>query len=188
MKQKKNRGFTLVELIVASAILGVVSLAAAGFMSVSARTYSSVNYSLRLQYASQLAMAQLQEYLIDCNGGISWDGTDLYVVNRDPAAPDYAASGVLHRFRYDSATQCLYYGSGVPRGTVPAADSLLAEYVSAVSITLDDATDSVTVTLSFARQEKTYTAAQTLSLRNGPALDNSLDKILDRVYPVAPTP
>ncbi len=182
MRKGRNGGFTLVELIVATAILGVVALAAAGFMSASARTYSSVNYSLRLQYASQLAMAQLQEYLIDCNGGISWDGDELYILNVDADAPADAAKGALHLFRYDSATGCLYYGKNTPRDAAPTANDLLAEYVSAMTLSLDG--DSVTVTLTFTRQNKTYTATQTLSLRNRPTVGNSLSGVLDLVYPL----
>ena len=182
MRKGRNGGFTLVELIVATAILGVVALSAAGFMSASARTYSSVNYSLRLQYASQLAMAQLQEYLIDCNGGIAWDGDELYILNVDPDAPADAAKGALHLFRYDSAAGCLYYGENVPRAVTPTAVDLLAEYVSAIDLNLDD--DSVTVSLTFTRQNKTYTSVQTLSLRNRPIVGNSLSGMLDLVYPL----
>ena len=185
MRKGKNGGFTLVELIVATAILGVVALATAGFMSASARTYSSVNYSLRLQYASQLAMAQLQEYLIDCNGGIAWDGDELYILNVDADAPADAEKGVLHLFRYDSVTGCLYYGKNTPRGATPAANDLLAEYVSAVDISFDGTNDnSVTVSLTFTRQNKTYTATQTLSLRNQPAVGSTLSDVLDLVYPL----
>jgi len=127
MRQRKNQGFTLVELIVASAIMGIVALASAGFLSAGARTYRSVNYSLRLQYESQLTMAQLQEYLIDCNGGIVWDGTDLYVLNVSADAPSDASVGTLHCFRYSHTDQTLYYGENRPRSAVgPSADDLLS--------------------------------------------------------------
>ena len=177
MRQRKNQGFTLVELIVASAIMGIVALASAGFLSAGARTYRSVNYSLRLQYESQLTMAQLQEYLIDCNGGIVWDGTDLYVLN--------VSADTLHCFRYSHTDQTLYYGETRPRSAVgPSADDLLSEHISAMSVNLDAVNSSVTVELTFTRQNKSYTSAQTLSLRNRPAVSSSLSDLLDLIYPV----
>ena len=79
--RKNNRGFTLVELIVSTAILGIIAVAAGAFMVAGTRTYSSLNYTVRLQYEAQLAMAQLQEYTIDCTEGIAWDAseTKLYI-------------------------------------------------------------------------------------------------------------
>ena len=185
MRQRKNQGFTLVELIVASAMMGIVALASAGFLSAGARTYRSVNYSLRLQYESQLTMAQLQEYLIDCNGGIVWDGTDLYVLNVSADAPSDASVGTLHCFRYSHTDQTLYYGENRPRSAVgPSADDLLSEHISAMSVNLDAVNSSVTVELTFTRQNKSYTSAQTLSLRNRPAVSSSLSDLLDLIYPV----
>ena len=185
MRQRKNQGFTLVELIVASAIMGIVALASAGFLSAGARTYRSVNYSLRLQYESQLTMAQLQEYLIDCNGGIVWDGTDLYVLNVSADAPSDASVGTLHCFRYSHTDQTLYYGENRPRSAVgPSADDLLSEHISAMSVNLDAVNSSVTVELTFTRQNKSYTSAQTRSLRNRPAVSSSLSDLLDLIYPV----
>ena len=191
MRQRKNQGFTLVELIVASAIMGIVALASAGFLSAGARTYRSVNYSLRLQYESQLTMAQLQEYLIDCNGRyvrlknpIS-GGTNSISTSISADAPSDASVGTLHCFRYSHTDQTLYYGENRPRSAVgPSADDLLSEHISAMSVNLDAVNSSVTVELTFTRQNKSYTSAQTLSLRNRPAVSSSLSDLLDLIYPV----
>lgn len=184
LKKTRNQGFTLVELIVAIAILGVITLSAASFMSAGARTYSSVTYSLRLQYASQITMAHLQERIIDCNGGIAWTGTDLYVLNVDSNDPSETTKGTLHHFRYDSTDGCIYYGESEPRGPTPLANDLLAEHVSAMSVSLDNTNSVATVNITFTRQNKTYTAVQTLSLRNKPAISGDLSGLLDKVYPI----
>lgn len=164
-----NKGFTLVELIVGSAIMGILALAAMGFMSTGARTYSSVNYTLRLQYESQLALAQLQTYLLDCNDSIEWDdATDTLSVIQTAASGDRT----LYVFQYDSVNQCLYFGSGDPASTVTAAD-LLAEHLTDFSANIAaDATTakSITLELTFQRQTKSYTGTQTIALRNHPTV------------------
>lgn len=169
-----NKGFTLVELIVATAILGLISLAVAGFMSAGARTYGSLNYTLRLQYQAQLAMSQMQEYVIDCVDGIQWDDTTkiLTVVNGDGAEQAvqfvYTAADntiTLQKGEYTADTST-FAGDGTPAVLVEDVDDFV------ISLT-PDATDgtlvqSVTLTLDLARQGKTYTGTQTLALRNRP--------------------
>ena len=48
--RNNDHGFTLVELIVSIALLGIIAVAAAGFLVTGTRTYTNVNYSVRLQY------------------------------------------------------------------------------------------------------------------------------------------
>ncbi len=168
-----NKGFTLVELIVATAILGLISLAVAGFMAAGARTYGSLNYTLRLQYQAQLAMSQMQEYVIDCVDGIQWDGTDtLTIVNGDGA-------GQAVQFVFDAGTNTITLQKGgytytADGGTFAmTSEATLVEDVDDFTVALthdDDGTlvQSVTLTLNLARQGKTYTGTQTLALRNRP--------------------
>ncbi|MEA4934985.1 MAG: prepilin-type N-terminal cleavage/methylation domain-containing protein [Lawsonibacter sp.] len=188
MKQKRKwneNGFTLIELVVSAAILGLVILTAMGLMVASARTYSSVTYTLRLQYESQLAMAQLQEAILDCNGGIVWDDETLYVLDTDSENPD---NDMLRIFRYDSASQCIYYGNNSPQAASLSSDDLLAEHVSALSVSFPDGTDegyvkSVKMEISLQRQNKTYTGTQTLALRNVPLTAAGVSDLLAAVYP-----
>jgi len=69
--RNNDRGFTLVELIVSIALLGIIAVAAAGFLVTGTRTYTNVNYSVRLQYETQLAMNQIQNYVMNCSQGIA---------------------------------------------------------------------------------------------------------------------
>lgn len=74
-----DRGFTLVELLIAVALVAVVGSAVFGFMTVGARTFSSTSSEVNLQSESQLAFNQMQDLIIDTAIGIDYgyapDGT-----------------------------------------------------------------------------------------------------------------
>ena len=102
---KDNRGFTLVEMIIAFAILAVVILMVSVIIQTGGGTYRTITTDINLQYESQLAMNQLQENVIDCNAFLSVgsDGT-LYVFNKT-GTQTYQA----YQFRRDSGV--LYLNS-----------------------------------------------------------------------------
>lgn len=167
--KKNNRGFTLIELLVSMAILGMVSLAASGFMAVAARVYNSVNYSIKLQYESQLVMTQLQEYIIDCNKGIAWDSdtSTLYLVNEDDG------NDTMYVFRFDKTNESIYFGTGNVTDAGATATDLMAEHITDMKVDLKQLDDDnhvyeVELTLSLERSEKYYTGTQVTALRNKP--------------------
>ena len=162
--RKNNRGFTLTELIVSAAILGIVALAASAFMIAGTRAYSSVNYSVRLQYAAQIAMAQLQEYTVDCTDGIAWDGSKLYIVNGND----------VHLFKFDSQAETLSYAKTrkaetLDESTIPY--NLAAEHIADMDVTLSNG--QAEITLQMQRNNKTYSATQVIAMRNRPVIEDS---------------
>ena len=164
--RRNNRGFTLVELIVSVAILGIIAVGASAFMVAGSKAYGSLSYTVRLQYESQLAMAQLQEYTVDCATGLAWDDSEtaLYIVN----------GGTVHLFDYDESAQTLSYGSGAAAETLSvAADALAAEHIESMDVVLQDADMEAEITLTLCRDNRRYTATQVIALRNRPALAES---------------
>ena len=169
-----NKGFTLVELIVATAILGIVTLAASGFMIAGSRAYSSLNYTQRLQYESQLLMEQLQEYLLDCSAGATWAGNTLYIVNNNDSDPTQKP---IYVFTRNSEGQILF-GSGIATELTDSsvATDLMAEHVTGMNVEFatfrrEDnrvVIQEITVGLTMERNGKTYQAQQVIALRNQP--------------------
>lgn len=187
MKKKNNRGFTLVELLVSLAILMVLSAAVLGFVSSASSSYSSIFSNVNLQFESQVVMAQVQEYLVDCNGGLCFvsdgGGSTLTVVDRDDSGC------TAHVFRFDAASGDLYYSKRniSTDGGSPVMEAGEEYFLSgrvtdfAVSLPQTDSADAADVTLSFAVRGKSYTGTQTVALRNGPITATGTDALLAAV-------
>lgn len=175
-----NRGYSLVELLVAFALLAIISTMMVGFISSGSRLYRSVSAEVGLQMNTQLAMAQLKDYLIDCNGGIATetagDTTMLYVLNRETIEDEEYA--VLHVFRFEAAENSLYYGRGessLSGGSISltvVAEDLLAHDVTELSVSFGNisgtAAGVLDLTADFESRSKNYNITQTVSLRNKP--------------------
>ena len=67
-----NRGFTLIELIVSIAILAVVMVAALGFMGTGANLYTRNSIQIGLQNASEQALTQMDQEILDADTGLVW--------------------------------------------------------------------------------------------------------------------
>ncbi len=68
VKEKRNSGFSLVELIVAFAILAVVALCISIMMGAGSNLFARVNKNISLSYRTQIPVSQLREYIIDAVG------------------------------------------------------------------------------------------------------------------------
>ena len=63
--RRNNKGFSLVELIVALAIFAIAGVAVFGFMVNSSRLYQRTNVEVKLQYEQQLAVNQIRDMYHD---------------------------------------------------------------------------------------------------------------------------
>ena len=179
--KNNDHGFTLVELIVSIAILGVIAVAAAGFLLAGTRSYTNVNYAVRLQYESQLAMSQIQNYVIDCSYGIAWGtksandtagNNDLYIVNNTSEAGSYN----VYVFKLDGDKLMLASGT---KAAFPADKfEIVADNVTNFTVTAvptDGKVKSINITLTMSMGKKTYEATQTIALRNNPVYSGTYD-------------
>ena len=190
--KKDNRGFTLVELIVAIAIFVIVGAAAFGLMITSSRSYANVQTRIDLQLRSQQAMNQISNYLIDANVGAAWDSANnkLYVIDTADSNALENQSAAVHVFALDSSGN-LNYGSSSAAPTVttssgkttytfssPTASDLVVSGVQNLAISLtpvDAAADpklvnTAEIKLTIKKGTQTYSAIKTVTLRNRPQL------------------
>lgn len=176
-KLRCNKGFTLVELVAAFAILAVVMLSVGYAIGTGSRTYGRIAADINLQYESQLAMSQLQEYIIDCNTcvGVSPGGGSLYIVNKTDAS--YEA----FKFARNPDGDELFFYKAAMDAFDPAAPDFSAAvfdpgqpmsgFVKSFSAAVSNAPDtlaagSVIITIHFGTGGETYVGCQTFALRN----------------------
>lgn len=76
MMRKDQRGFTIVELLIAVAILAIVIAAVCGFILVGSRSYASANSDISVQQEAQLALNQMSDVLIDTTRSVNYAGYD----------------------------------------------------------------------------------------------------------------
>lgn len=172
-KQKNNKGFSLVELIISFALLGVVAIGVFMVMSAGSNMFTSVDRQINVQYKSQTAMSQFQQYFMACSKGIT-----VY---------DYEGNGIIYfdngdevcAFRYDSGGKAIYFGSA---GTSSAKTDLTADKITdpfcsgveGFSLTVLNQgsganAQSIRVDLTVADNSgKTYNSNQIFSFRNRP--------------------
>lgn len=141
---KNNKGFTISELLVSVTIFGIVLAAIFGFMLASAKSYNKVNDRAEIQERSRTALNLLEEYVIDCNGGIAIENTSyekdgesyacdtLYIFGTPTTAGDVTSSKV-DIFRLDDAESVLEYGSTTATQTAFDVVNNTASYSFAIS-------------------------------------------------------
>jgi prepilin-type N-terminal cleavage/methylation domain-containing protein len=172
MKKLGNKGFTLIEMAIAFSILAVVMLTVTLIITTSSNTYNMVATDISLQYESQTAMSQIQEYIIDCNAymTVSWDNSVLYIYTKTDDT-HYQA----YMFAKKADTDELYFYKKTIETDNLSNDSskftfaddtgqLMSSHVTSFSAAVSSA--SVSVTINYKSGKKTYSGQQTIAFRN----------------------
>jgi len=172
-----NKGVTLVELIVTIAIMGVIAVGIQGFTLTSAKLNSNMVSDVKLQYESQLVMANVQKHLINANKAVFVEGNKLLMVS-DTDAPEDDIKLLL----FENNT--LYYGEGSVRegSSITINIYKLADHIKAFTVELIDTTDGENhptkatqsnITLKMERNGEEYIGTQSVALRNKPRIANN---------------
>ncbi|MDE6406597.1 MAG: type II secretion system GspH family protein, partial [Lachnospiraceae bacterium] len=74
--RKDQRGFTIVELLIAVAILSIVVASVCAFIVVGSRSYASANSDINVQQEAQLSLNQMSDVLIDTTRSVNYVGYD----------------------------------------------------------------------------------------------------------------
>lgn len=198
--EKKNQGFTLVELIVSIGILAVVGLGIGTVAYQGVRQYRIANAEVNVQQEAQLTGNQLKNLVMNANDGVGiWDG-NLNIYSYDAAA-DIRRKSIV---RYDATERKLFlvrYEETTSEGSETSwmaeedeNGECLAEYVTAFSVTLLDAEGRTVTTaedrgntkarqvrmkISYELDGKSYELEQTVTLRNR-VLAGNLDVETDK--------
>lgn len=186
---RDNRGVTLVELIVAVAILAVLFTVVLSFMTSGTGAYRSIFGNVSLQTRVQTTMNQLQEYLIDCNGGVCYDSSakTLYILDvaeNDDGAGHTTKTVTEHAFALGSDNQLSYSSATVAltgeviNRTAVTGSEPLASRVSDFTAAADAKpsgtagtswpTEQITVTVVMEQLGRSATGRQVVALRNRP--------------------
>lgn len=74
--RKDQKGFTLVELLIAVAIMSIVLAAVCGFIVVGSKSYAAANSDINVQQEAQLALNQMSDVMIDTTRSVNYAGYD----------------------------------------------------------------------------------------------------------------
>lgn len=145
--KKNNRGFTLVELLIAVAIFSLVFASASSIMIFTSKSFAKANADAGIQREAQLVVNQIGDMIIDSTGDIDFvDGTDskeLIMYNQQNDG-SYLKESVLwsksdntikyskYQASYDSVNDRFDIGSTI------ASNELLAEDVKGFDVDLSD--------------------------------------------------
>ncbi|MCR4895223.1 MAG: prepilin-type N-terminal cleavage/methylation domain-containing protein [Lachnospiraceae bacterium] len=165
LRRLKNKGFSLVEIIVAVAILGIATTAIGAFIMTAQRSYNNGSTETDLQYEAQLLSNEMQDLIIDVNRGISYrynaqaaDGEEVldgYIITDDEIGVDeddlleyvkytkslyiYNKSGYIV-INWDKDTGKITYSTyeATKDETPVSVGNLLAEYVKSFAVDLSE--------------------------------------------------
>ena len=164
VKKSNNKGFTLVELIIVMAIMGLVGLAVAGFIGTSSSQYKSATKEVDLQYEAQIFMNQLGDMVQSASKvtAFTYSATagDVEVFEVTKKSEDPESGNIVYKLtlNLDKSKVYMQKDSG--------SKELMAEYVSGFKATIDKDKNSVNFDVDFKNDNKTYNVTQNFTMRN----------------------
>lgn len=172
-----NKGVTLVELVVTMAVLGIVTVAIQGFIRTSAKINANVIPNVKMQYESQIVMANVQKHLINANKNVFFEDGRLLMISENDNEEDVASFLV-----FNETDNSLYYGENTVQAGRRTTVNVykLAENITDFTIDFTESVDDgvtkgtqADIILKMDRNGKEYEGEMSVSLRNKPAISNN---------------
>ena len=213
MKVKKNnimienKGFSIVELLIAVAIAAIVGASVFSFMSVGAKTFSFNSADVNIQNESQLAFNQMQELIIDTAVGVEYYNKDTNsIIGTDTLADDSYDKllrlynlDVIYEIWWDHDDEKLYYSeyaahveSSVSENKVikndpsnpEVGDALMSEYITGFAVDLSRLISNRVVRVDFTYEKggRKQSSSHNITLRNQVVSSNKLEEHLKEAY------
>lgn len=184
----KHSGFSMVEVIIAMAILSIISLIIYRVLGTSSRTYARTNSDVTLQSEAQLVANSIKELVIDCQVKLNYyddaapfvDGTNVYenallIMNNDEQMLIYQNENEGHEDELLLLTRRRADGDADTFDTEfkPEEAEVLANYVSEFDVNLDRHLEENVVEFSFkyAFDDREYEGNYQVYMRNKVVVD-----------------
>ncbi len=186
---QNNKGFTLVEVVIALALSAFLVVGVTTIMSTTSRTYGTLYNTVNLQYNSQIVATQLHDRIVNCNGGIAWNSakSTLSVVNINEDG-----TKTLHAYTVQESE--ILYGTASTDALSPNDDVLvnflnddsnftdvMTQNVTQLNIEpadTDGQIESVTLNINFEKRSRQQEVYQVIALRNEPFYSDDLTDLL----------
>lgn len=203
---KVNSGFSLVELVVVIAIMGIIGAGIIGFMVTGLSSYRNVSNEADVANEAQLVMNQLENLIVDCGYGLNYTYTTAEdeggnvttgFVETDASMPEDTASKSITVYNlscryvitFDGDAQTITYqkdtrntddDGNYTTGFTTGTASLMAENVTAFSASIDAKGSAVVVSLALTitEGEKSYSASQNITLRNSLSINEDDESVI----------
>ena len=186
-RKLNNHGFSLVEFLIAVAILGVVSLTIYSFMNTGARFYQRTSADADIQSEAQLAANTISDLIVDCEVNISYDDTITNVVSGSGESGTIPVNGRIleisnrnYQFLIFHRDTNLFYLERRPSAGDPTQyeaynidnAELLAQNITEFEVDLSRVSGKgkgkniVTFTMTYEKGGRTYRGNYQVNLRN----------------------
>lgn len=161
-KRISNKGFSLIEVIIALAIIMVVSGSIISFLLAGSRSYSSVITTTDLQKEAQLVMNQISDIVISAEKEVRYTGSTLEVINENEK----------YEISYVPAEKKIYYKKSVidtmSRSFELKENVLMAENVTAFSadVVRAEGKNKIRVKMKLKNNSQSYVKEEIITPRN----------------------
>lgn len=206
-----NKGFSLVELLIAVTIATIVGASIFGFMKVGAKTFNFNSSDVNLQNESQLAFNQMQDLIIDTAVGVQYFakasgggsltpvGADSEIGSSDDKLLRLNNTDYVYDIWWDRDAKLLYYNEYVANydsstgivtpGAVKVDDTngLMSEYVSDFSVDLSRLETSrvVRVDLTYEKGGRVLSTTHNITLRNQVVSGNKVEENIRDAFTIS---